>query len=145
MAVPSRIAPALFAGLLLGCDAVPTGPLDGKLWALVSIDGHSLPARPAAFVNAVVGDTLEFGVQSSMWRPQPLARSIRWYATAVSEEWWYTYDPAPQSEFAIRGLCADGDLASCADASATATVDGDVLTIRFRDSGLGRLEYRRVR
>ncbi len=143
------ILPALIGGSLLGCDAAPTEPLDGQLWALHAIDGQALPARPTVFVNDVIADTLEFGVESPRWKPRPLARAIRWFAARegppTSDEWWYTYDPTPGSTFAIRGLCADGDLASCIDASATATIEESTLTIRFRDPGLGLLTYRRIR
>jgi hypothetical protein len=142
-------ATLLLAGTVLGCKTEPTAAVEEDRWALHAIDGTQLPARPAALTVTIVGDTLQFAVQSSLWRPTPLARAVRWYQSSsaglASEEVWYTYEAGLRSRFSIRGLCADGDLASCIDASGTAFVAGATLTIQFRDPGLGRLEYHRIR
>ena len=145
----SRTA-ACFLGLLfLSSCGEPAGPLGGLRWALVTVDETVLPARQAAHTYLIVADTLEFGLESSMWKARPLARGRRVvrYAdgTRGTDEWWYTYDNHAVSPFAIRALCADGDaLASCVDGNATATVDGSSLSIRFREVSLGTLRYRLI-
>jgi len=125
-------------------------PADRSAWALDAIGESPLPAAPGpAFQSIVLADTLVFGVQDDRWAPRPLARSdrvIRLDDQVLVEPWFYTYDDPPTGRFAIRGLCADGDLASCIDASATAFLDGDALRIEFTlGEVFGTLRYHRVR
>jgi hypothetical protein len=143
-----RAAAVTSLGWLVGCSD-PTAPTRGQRYELVSIDGTALPAQPAAFTYRVLADTLEFGVVSARWKPRPLARATRYLrrpdGSIDMEEWWYTYDAVPRSTFGFRALCADGDLAaSCIDGTATATIEGATLTIRFRVESLGLLRYRRI-
>jgi hypothetical protein len=138
-------------GLLLAlaaCSSAPTGPLDGRIWVLTKVDGAPLPARQIGFVVDIIADTLRFGVSSSKWNVRPLARAIRWIrgpdaaSAPRSEDWWYTYGDPAGGDFAFRGLCDDTRLASCINTEATASLGGDVLTIRFQT--LGVLEYHRL-
>lgn len=133
--------PDLIAGL---------APDDGAVWALDAIGASPLPAKAGpVFRSTVLADTLTFGVEDDRWAPRPLARAdrvIELDGQVLTEPWFYTYDDPSSGRFAIRGLCADGDLASCIDASATAFLDGDTLRIEFTQGDvLGTLHYHRVR
>ena len=137
---------ALFASACLG----PSGEVASSTWALQSISGTPLPATAGpAMIGEVVADTLHFDVQSAAWKPRPLARGdrvVRRAGVLTLEEWYYTYDPDGGDRFAIRALCADGDLASCIDGTATARIAGDELRIEFAAQDFfGPLRYQRVR
>ena len=149
--VPMRARHLLGVAVLAACNAGPTGPLDRQVWVLESVNGQPLPASPHSFSYPIVADTLEFDVQSSEWKPTPLARASRWYriisehTDVMHQDVWYTYDPTGVSPFTVRVLCADGDLADCIDGSGTGTVDGAMLELRFRAEDMfGRLRYRRI-
>ena len=140
---------SLFALLLLPSCRDATAPLGGQRWILLSVDDTALPARPQLFTYQILADTLEFGVESTMWKARPLARGRRVVRYADGnrgiDEWWFTYEEHAASPFAMRALCADGDaLASCIDGAATVTVEGPSLSIRFRVTGLGALRYGRI-
>lgn len=146
-----RMAAAALTGILLGCSTGPSGPLEHQVWVLVSVNDQALPAKPSGLSYPIVADTLEFGVESPQWKPKPLARASRW-SQIVSEhgnlrqELWYTYDPAAPTPFAIRILCADGDLADCLNGNGRGRVEGGILALDFEEvNALGRLRYRRIR
>ncbi len=147
-----RLIPCLSLLSVLACQET-TAPMSGELFVLRSIGTTALPAQQPPFTSMVLADTLEFGVSSSQWRPRPLARAARRVrdvtGTERSEEWWYTYGEVASGTFPFRALCADGDLArmaaasaSCIDGSATATLSGDELVITF--NVFGTLRYERV-
>ena len=145
-----RVATAALVGLALGCASGPSGPLDHQVWVLVAVNNQPLPAMLPGIIYPVVADTLEFNVESSRWRPRPLARASRWLQIVSehgnrNEEIWYTYDAAGSSEFTIRALCADGDLASCIDGNGTGAVAGTTLVLSFNSGALGQLRYQRLR
>jgi hypothetical protein len=146
---------AVAAGLTAAGCAEPAAPVVGATsrWALVSIDDEPLPTKPAAgfLAYVVLADTLTFGVESSYWKPRPLARAVRVFrladGTGGIEELWYTYtEPGPMpTSFDIRMLCPDGDsTADCIDASGRATADASGLTFRFNVRVFGVLRYVRV-
>jgi hypothetical protein len=148
--------PASFRRVLIGVVLFaaacldPSGDAGSSVWALESISGTALPAAAGpALIGEVLADTLHFDVQSAAWKPRPLARAdrvVRRSGELFREEWYYTYSRDGGGTFAIRALCADGDLASCIDGSATAQISGDELRIVFSaDEFLGTLRYRRVR
>lgn len=145
--------PLIVAVLAVGACNDPVAPLAGERYVLRQVNGATLPASQTGFNSQVLADTLVFGVESSKWRPSPLARAVRQVryldGRVAFEEWWYTYEFGTGGSFPIRGLCADGDLArpaagsaSCIDSSGTATMTGDELVISFRV--LGTLRYQRV-
>lgn len=145
--------PIVLAVVALSACNDPVAPLAGERYVLRQVNGAALPATQTGFNTQVLADTLVFGVESSRWRPSPLARASRLVryldGRVAAEEWWYTYEFGTGGSFPFRGLCADGDLArvttssaSCIDTSGTATMTGDELVITFRV--LGTLRYQRV-
>jgi hypothetical protein len=137
----------LLAAVLAGCGGSPTGPLDNLPFILVRIDGKPLPAQIKGFTRFVVADTLVFGT-TSQWTGEKLARSTRWIRgndaaeTPVLDRWWYRYDSEDKPEFPMQGVCEPGTVL-CVASAGTASVVGDLLTIRFEL--MGTLEYQRAR